>query len=200
MRCVSSRAASRRAIAPIDFDADLRAAHRGSGSSSTASIRPTAHRDERCTIARQAYAGLLWSKQFYHYVVLRVAGGRSGASRTPPAAALERPQQRLAASLQSRRHLDAGQLGVSRGTRVGSRVPHGAVRRASIRTSPRSSSMLLAARMVHAPERADSGLRIRVRRRESAGACLGGVARLQNHRRRAGSATAHFSSASFKSC
>ena len=35
-------------------------------------------------VMRQAFAGLLWSKQFYHYVVQRLAGGRSrpaGAAR-----------------------------------------------------------------------------------------------------------------------
>src|SRR5262249_57825396 len=46
----------------------------------------------------------------------------------------------------------------------------------------------LPARVVHAPERAASGLRVRLRRRQSAGARLGGVAGLQDGRgpRRAG--------------
>jgi hypothetical protein len=34
----------------------------------------TAH-DERTNIARQSYAGLLWSKQFYHYVIREWLGG-----------------------------------------------------------------------------------------------------------------------------
>ena len=33
------------------------------------SILPEAMDDEGKAIARQAYGGLLWSKQFYHYVV-----------------------------------------------------------------------------------------------------------------------------------
>ena len=41
-----------------------------------------------------------------------------------------------------------------------------------------------AARVVHAPERADAGLRVRLRRREPAGARLGLLARLQDRRRR----------------
>ena len=49
-----------------------------------------------------------------------------------------------------------------------------------------------AARVVHAPERADPGLRVRLRRRESAGARVGLLARLQDDRRRAASATALF--------
>jgi hypothetical protein len=46
----------------------------------------------------------------------------------------------------------------------------------------------VAARVVHAPERADPGLRVRVRRREPAGARVGVLARLQDDRH-AGSAT-----------
>ena len=34
-------------------------------------------------VQRQAYAGLLWSKQYYHYIVKRLAGRRS-ASPPPP--------------------------------------------------------------------------------------------------------------------
>ena len=52
--------------------------------------------------------------------------------------------------------------------------------------------MLLLARMVHAPQRPDSRLRIRLRRRQSAGARLGLLARLQDHRPAAASATGSF--------
>ena len=40
--------------------------------------------------------------------------------------------------------------------------------------------VLLHARVVHASQRAAAGLRVGVRRRESSGACLGGVARVQD--------------------
>ena len=34
----------------------------------------------RKSIARQAFAGMLWSKQYYHYVVTRLARGRPGGT------------------------------------------------------------------------------------------------------------------------
>ena len=40
--------------------------------------------------------------------------------------------------------------------------------------------------MVHAPQRADSGLRVGLRRRESSGACLGGLARYKIEKKRRG--------------
>ena len=50
---------------------------------------------EERAVMRQAYAGLLWSKQFYHYIVRGLAGGGSRSSPRRPPAAL-RPQRRMA--------------------------------------------------------------------------------------------------------
>ena len=57
-------------------------------------------------VQRQAFAGMLWSKQYYHFDVRRWLCGRSdpaGAAREPPA----RPRQRVGAPQQCRHRLDA---------------------------------------------------------------------------------------------
>ena len=65
---------------------------------------------------------------------------------------------------------------------------------------PRSSSMLFLREWYMHPNGQIAGLRIRLRRCESAGARLGRLAGVQNDRRHAASAIAPFSKASFKSC
>ena len=100
----------------------------------------------------------------------------------PPAEPQERPQPRLAAPVQSRRHLDAGQMGVPVVRGVGPGVSHAADGPGRRRVR-QGATAAVPARMVHAPERPDSGLRIRVRRRESAGPRLGLLAGLQDDRR-----------------
>ena len=60
---------------------------------STAIDRP-AHPPRHADCAAGVGEALLWSKQFYHFAVLRVAGGRSGLSRAA-GRALERPEQRM---------------------------------------------------------------------------------------------------------
>ena len=128
------------------------------------------------SVIRQGYAGLLWSKQFYHYVVEDWLDGdpTSRRRRRKPQA---RPQPRLAASLQPRCHLHARQMGVSLVRRLGPGVSPDSLRadRPEVCQGPTDP---VPARVVYAPERADSRLRICVRRRESARPCVGGVARL----------------------
>ena len=60
-------------------------------------IPPTLSADER-RVMRQALAGLLWSKQYYHYVVKTWLDG-DGAGRTLPMPG-GRDERRLAPSLQ----------------------------------------------------------------------------------------------------
>ncbi len=93
--------------------------------------------------------------------VLRVrrahlAGRRPVAARAA-AGAQRRAERRLDASLQPRRHLDAGQVGVPLVRVVGPGVPHAAVRahRPVVRDGPADP---VHARVVHAPERAAAGL------------------------------------------
>ena len=97
---------------------------------------------------RQAFAGLLWSKQFYHYVVRDWLDGDPG--QPPPPRAPARPQPRLDASLQRRRHLDAGQVGVPVVRGVGSRVPLRPAGAGRLRVR-QGAADADAARVVHAP-------------------------------------------------
>ena len=75
------------------------------------------------SVMRQALAGLLWSKQCYHYDVRRWLKGDPGPAAAA-AGAPPRAQRRLDAPLQRRRRLDAGQVGVSLVRRLGPRLPH----------------------------------------------------------------------------
>ena len=108
--------------------------------------------------------------------VLSLHRARLARRRPGPAAAAARaqarPQPRVAAPLQRRRHVDAGQVGVSLVRRLGPGVPlHPAgAGRPRVRQGAARSA---AARVVPAPERADAGLRVGLRRREPAGATPG---------------------------
>ena len=59
----------------------------GSRRSSRSPAIPDALTGEERNVVRQAYAGLLWTKQFYHYIVERLARGRSGAAAAAARAA-----------------------------------------------------------------------------------------------------------------
>ena len=84
----------------------------------------------------------------------RLAEGRSGAP-PPPAERLRRPQSRVDAPLQRRRHLHAGQVGISLVRRVGPGVPLRAAGAGRSRVR-QAAAHADAARMVHASERAAS--------------------------------------------
>ena len=100
--------------------------------SSTAPSLP-AERSEDCRrVMRQAAAGLLWSKQFYHYDVRRWLAG-DPTQPAPPPTRRARPQPRVGAPLQRRRDLHAGQVGVSLVRGLGPRLPHDPARPARSR-------------------------------------------------------------------
>ena len=72
-------------------------------------------------ILRQALAGMIWSKQFFHYDVERwLDGDRLPAAGEPPCAAATASWRHMKAA---RRDLDARQLGVSLVRRLGPRLP-----------------------------------------------------------------------------
>ena len=150
--------------------ASFAAAHRARPTSSTRSATPHAA-DGRA--ARRA-AGVRRAAVEQAVLPLRRRDWLEGdpGQPPPPAARKQGRNARLGAPLQPRRHLDAGQVGVSVVRRVGPRVPHGPVRadRPALR---QGAAPPAAARVVHAPERADARLRVRVRRREPAGARVG---------------------------
>ena len=124
-----------------------------------------------CQIARSAYAGLLWSKQFYGYVVEDWLEG-DPANAAAARAAEVGPELRLAAPLLPRRAVRARQVGISMVRGLGPGVPHDPLRpaRSGVRQGPVEP---LSPRVVHASQRAVAGLRVRPGRRQSAGARLG---------------------------
>ena len=91
----------------------------------------------------------------------------------------------LAAPQQPRRDLDAGPVGVPLVRRVGPRLPLRRDRAHRPGASPRASCSLLLREWYQHPERPAAGLRVGVRRRQPAGARVGGAARLRHRRRHA---------------
>ncbi len=89
------------------------------------------------------------------------------------------PQHRLAARVHPGHHLDAGQVGVPLVRRLGPGLPHDPLRqhRSPFRQGTASPA---APRVVHASQWPDPGLRVRLRRRQPAGACLGLLAGVQD--------------------
>ena len=148
---------------------------------------PLSLSDDARMVQRQAFAGLLWSKQFYHYVVDDWLKGDpampAAASRAP-----DGPQSHLGSPLQRRRAFHARQVGISVVCRVGSGVSHDSVGAWSIPISRNSSWTCCLREWYMHPNGQIPGLRMGVRRRESAGACLGLLARVSDRPRSCGQA------------
>ena len=100
----------------------------------------------------------------------------TGCAATPRArrrpSAQQRPQPRWAHLADGRRAVDARQVGVPVVRGLGHGVPLRRLR-ADRRRLREGAADPADARVVHAPERPDPGLRMGLRRREPAGACLG---------------------------
>ena len=71
-----------------------------------ATVEPPDLSEDARAVMRQAFAGLLWSKQYYHYVVRDWLTG-DPTPPPPPASRLLGPQPRVDPSVQRRRHFDA---------------------------------------------------------------------------------------------
>ncbi len=167
---------------------------------STPTVIPTSSTADAADVMRQAFAGLLWSKQFYHYDVSDVAARRPDQP-PPPAERLHGRNSRLDAPLQRATCMsmpDKWEYPWYAAWDLAFHCVAVGARRSDFAKAPAEAA---AARVVHAPERADSRLRVGVRRRESAGARLGGVARLQDRASgTAARATRSSSSRSSTSC
>ena len=102
---------------------------------------------------------------------------RTEAARRAAAGA----QPRMAALFRGRRAVDARQMGVPVVRGLGHGVPHRRLRddRSRFREGPAAPAP---ARVVHAPERPDPGLRVVALRRQPAGARMGGDPRLPDRR------------------
>ena len=81
-------------------------------------VHPARATEEEKMIQRQALAGMFWGKQIYLFDVQKLAGGRRRAIPSPGFAKIH-PQRSLAAPELHARAFDAGQMGVSRGSRRG---------------------------------------------------------------------------------
>jgi hypothetical protein len=88
-------------------------------------------------VQRQAFAGLIWSKQFYYYDVPQWLQG--DPAQPPPPTSAARAQLGVAAPQQRRRDLDAGQVGVSLVCGLGPGLPHAAFRADRCRALPSAS-------------------------------------------------------------
>ena len=119
-------------------------------------IIPQSLGTDGANVMRQALAGMMWSKQFYHYDVDKwlEERGCDPFKATRKAIAAQRP---LAPHVQRRHHLHAGQVGISVVRRLGPRlprpVPH--AHRSGLRQAATEAD---AARTLHAPQRPDPGL------------------------------------------
>ena len=135
-----------------------------------ADITPASLDADAANVMRQALAGMLWSKQFYYYDVDRWLEERGSDPFKATRKAAPRNDQ-LAPHVQRRRDLDARQMGVPmvRGMGPGLSRARPDAGGSGIRQEATEAD---AARTLHAPERADSGVRMELRRRQSAGARL----------------------------
>ena len=143
--------------------------------------RPRRRRADGCSARR--YAGLLWSKQFYHY---DVATGCDGDPAQPAAAARAGCTGRNS----DWRHLynrdvlsmpDKWEYPWFAAWDLAFHCVAAGAGRPRLRQAPARPA---GARVVHAPQRPAPGLRVELRRRQSAGARLGGLARLPDRPRR----------------
>ena len=145
-----------------------------------AEVIPASVDDDARLVARQAFAGMLWGKQFYCYDVKRWLDGdpdpAAATARTSPAAATpagSTSTPRTSSRCPTRGSIPGSLPGTSPSTPW--RWP------TSTRRSP-STSCSHVPGVVPEPQRRAACLRVGVRRREPARACLGGAARL-GHRR-----------------
>ena len=139
----------------------------------TSSMRPCC-RTSRATIARSPAARMpdCCGASSSMATSSRIGWRAIPKTPPPPERAQVGPQLRLAASLLSRRALDARQVGISLVRGLGPGVPHGPLgaARSGVRPGPVEP---LSPRVVHASQRAVAGLRVRPGRRQSAGSRLG---------------------------
>ena len=141
---------------PLDADAGVRAAAGARPMSSTRRGCARAIRTSRGASRARPTPACCGPSSSYHYGVAQWLEG-DPAQPPPPAGPRAGTQPRLEASLQSRRHLHAGQLGIPVVRRLGPGLPHDPVRQA--RPALRQgAARAAAARVVHASQRADSGL------------------------------------------
>ena len=139
-----------------------------------ATVIPAQLSDDAKNVMRQALAGLLWSKQFYHFDVQRWFAGDPAGPPPPP--------ERQRARNHDWYHLYNEDI-VSMPDKweypwyAAWDLAFQCIALALVDPEfAKGAAPPVPARMVHAPQRADPGLRMGLWRRQSPGACLGGLA------------------------
>ena len=135
---------------------------------------------DEAMVMRQAFAGMLWSKQLYAYDVARWL--TATPTQPPPPAPARRTQRPLGQLRRLRHHVDAGQVGVPLVRRLGPGVPlrRPGPSRPGVRQVPAAA---VVPGVVPAPQRGPAGLRVGLRRRQPAGAGVGGAGGVRHRRR-----------------
>jgi hypothetical protein len=153
-----------------DFDAVF-AARRREADEFYATVIPADLSPDARNVMRQSLGGLLWSKQFYHFVVKDWLEGDPGHPQPP-------------AERRGGRNYDWPQLYNADVISMPDKweYPWYAAWDLAFHCVPlrEGAAHAAAARVVHAPERPAPGLRMGLRRRESAGPCMGRLAGLQD--------------------
>ena len=116
LRLTATKEAAAQPSPFADFDAVF-AARRAEADAFYAATTGPLSPDERLAV-RQAYAGLLWSKQFYHYVVRAWLEG-DPAHPPPPAGRARRAQRRLGRTSTTATSSRCPTSGSTRGSRPG---------------------------------------------------------------------------------
>ena len=142
-----------------DFDLVIAARARRPTSSTPSSPRPPS-RDDEANVLRQAFAGMIWGKQFYDYDIARGSTGDPASRRPRPRAAPAATRAGATSSL--RHHVDARHVGVPVVRGVGPAVPRRRARprRPGVRQVPADPDL---PRVVPASQRRAAGLRVVVR-------------------------------------
>ncbi len=114
-----------------------RATRRAEADEFYAELTPAAASADEAQVMRQAFAGMLWSKQLYDYDVERWLDG-DPTQPPPPASRLDGPQRPLAQLRRLRHHVDARQVGVPVVRGLGHGVPlrRAGARRPGVRQVP----------------------------------------------------------------
>ena len=158
-----------------------------------ATVIPQDLSDDAKNVMRQGFAGMLWSKQFYHYVIKDWLQGDPG--NPPP------PAERKKGRNHEWTHLYNADV-ISMPDKW--EYPWYAAWDLAFHCIPlalvdsdfaKEQLIADAARVVHASQRPDSRLRMGLRRRESSGARLGCVARLQDRQEAQGQRRSRISAA-----
>ena len=158
------------------------AQRRGEADEFYGELTPAQASDDEAAVMRQAFAGMLWSKQFYNYDVARWLDGDPALPTFASGATPAGPQRKVAQLPGIRRDVDARHLGVPLVCRLGLGISLrcAGAHRSLVRQVPAVAAV---PGVVSAPHRGGAGVRMGLFRRQSTGACVGGAGSVRHRRR-----------------